>query len=66
MSDTVGKSVVWRKRERLGLARERIAAQLDPPVSAKTLERWEKGVSPLPYWRRIQLDALYARYRTAA
>lgn len=54
MTDTVLK-----RRGKLGISRERVAARLDPPVAAKTLERWEKGVRPLPGWRRIQLDALY-------
>jgi hypothetical protein len=30
-------------REELGLAREKVTAQLNPPLSAKTLERWEKN-----------------------
>lgn len=60
MSDTgTRKSQIWRRRERVGLARERVAAQLDPPISSKTLERWEKNVTPIPGWRKVQLEALY-------
>jgi hypothetical protein len=54
------------RRERLGLSRERIAGRLEPPVTAKTIERWEKGVSPLPGYRRIQLDVLYNTFEAAA
>jgi transcriptional regulator with XRE-family HTH domain len=46
-------------RNSLGLSRERVAALCDPPISAKTLERWEKGISPLPRWRAQQLAAIY-------
>jgi transcriptional regulator with XRE-family HTH domain len=45
-------------RNSLGLSRERVAALCDPPISAKTLERWEKGISPLPRWRAQQLAAI--------
>jgi DNA-binding transcriptional regulator YiaG len=58
MADTT-KSRIWAEREKLGLSRERVAPQLDPPVAAKTLERWEKGKSPCPLWRRQQLAAIY-------
>jgi DNA-binding transcriptional regulator YiaG len=58
MTDTKADTVQQR-RVRLGVSRERVAARLDPPVAAKTLERWEKDVSPLPGWRLVQLNALY-------
>lgn len=58
VTDSVADTVLQR-RDKLGISRERVAARLDPPVAAKTLERWEKGVNPLPGWRRIQLEALY-------
>lgn len=47
------------EREQAGFSRERVAGRLDPPISSKTLERWEKGLSPFPRWRAIQLAALY-------
>jgi DNA-binding transcriptional regulator YiaG len=49
-------------REKVGLGRERVVRELEPPVTAKTLERWEKGSTPIPGWRDSQLRALYARY----
>lgn len=56
---SVPKPSIWRKREQTGLSRERAAAQLDPPVSSKTIERWEHGVTPIPGWRKTQLEKLY-------
>ena len=58
MTDSVTDTVRQRRVD-LGVSRERVAARLDPPVAAKTLERWEKGTSPLPGWRRVQLEAVY-------
>jgi DNA-binding XRE family transcriptional regulator len=46
-------------RDYLGLAREKVAPQLDPPIASKTLERWEKGERPVPRWRLIQLAEIY-------
>jgi ribosome-binding protein aMBF1 (putative translation factor) len=59
MADTNGRTPIWEERERLGLSRERVAAQLEPPISAKTLERWEKRITPAPLWRLQQLARLY-------
>lgn len=57
---SVRKPPIWQKREETGLSRERAAAQLDPPVSSKTIERWEHGITEIPGWRKAQLEALYA------
>lgn len=46
-------------RENLGYSRERVAAQLDPPIASKTLERWEKPGAKVPLWRLKQLARLY-------
>ena len=46
-------------RDKLGLARERVAGQLDPPISAKTLERWEAPGANVKLWRLQQLAAIY-------
>jgi hypothetical protein len=46
-------------RDKKGLARERVAPQLDPPISSKTLERWEKPGYPVPEWRLEQLAVIY-------
>jgi DNA-binding XRE family transcriptional regulator len=46
-------------RERLGYARERVAAKLDPPIASKTLERWEKPGANVPLWRLKQLARIY-------
>lgn len=58
MSDTTHERL-REAREELGLSRERTAARLIPPVSAKTLERWEKGISPIKGYRLLQLADLY-------
>lgn len=49
----------WEARDEYGLSREKVAALLDPPISSKTLERWERGETPLPKWRAKQLAAIY-------
>lgn len=48
-----------KRRETTGLSRERVAALLDPPVSSKTIERWEKGENPIPGYRAAQLERIY-------
>jgi DNA-binding transcriptional regulator YiaG len=60
MSDTATfEHPIWAARKAEGLAREKVVRQLEPPVSAKTLERWERGVSPVPNWRLRQLAVVY-------
>lgn len=59
MSDSDGHSRLRVKRDALGLGREKVAAQLDPPISSKTLERWEDGSSPVKRWRLNQLASVY-------
>lgn len=59
MSDTDSKSALWQAREREGLSREKVARLLDPPVSTKTLERWEKGITPTPGHRVRELAQIY-------
>lgn len=44
-------------REQYGLSREKVAARIG--VSSKTIERWEKGSTPI---RRYQLLALADLY----
>ena len=61
MSDTNGKPLFWTARERKGFSREEVARLLDPPVSMKTLERWEKGVTPIKRWRLEQLARVYGQ-----
>jgi transcriptional regulator with XRE-family HTH domain len=47
-------------RERKGYSREHVTRLVgESTFSSKTLERWEKGVSPVPGWRLEQLAALY-------
>lgn len=58
MSDT-GKTPLRSAREHLGKSRERVAAELDPPVSSKTIERWEKPGARVPLWRLKQLARIY-------
>lgn len=43
------------------MSRERVCRQLKPPISAKTLERWEAaGVPARSRWQLPQLAAIYA------
>ena len=44
-----------------GLSRERVVRdpRLDPPMTSKTLERWEKNYHRAPKWRLEQLAAVY-------
>jgi DNA-binding XRE family transcriptional regulator len=56
---TVTVTPLRAARERLGYSRERTAAQLDPPISSKTLERWEKPGARVPLWRLKQLAKIY-------
>lgn len=58
MADTNGTGPLWRARLAEGLSREHVARLLDPPISAKTLERWEKGAN-VPPWRLKQLAHVY-------
>jgi ribosome-binding protein aMBF1 (putative translation factor) len=51
-------SVLREARDATGLSRERVAAQLDPPISSKTLERWENGAT-VKRWRLQQLAEVY-------
>lgn len=50
---------IWRARHAEGLGREKVVRLLDPPVSSKTLERWERRVTPIPNWRVRQLAHIY-------
>jgi len=59
VTDTGEKSALWLAREAEGLAREKVAPLLEPPITAKTLERWEKGITPVPRWRLRQLAKVY-------
>jgi DNA-binding XRE family transcriptional regulator len=46
-------------REEAGLTREQVARLVDPPVSTRTLIRWEDGTTPIPYHRMRQLAFIY-------
>lgn len=56
MSDT---HPIWEARKRESLSREKVVRLLDPPVTTKTLERWERCVTPVPKWRVRQLAQVY-------
>lgn len=62
---SVRKTQLRQAREARGLARERVAALLEPPISSKTLERWEKPGYSVPAWRLDQLAELYKVKRSA-
>jgi transcriptional regulator with XRE-family HTH domain len=57
MSDTASRLLETRTAE--GRSRDYIARLLDPPPTAKTIERWEKGITPVPRWRLRQLAEVY-------
>ena len=60
MTDTVTETNSLRvARERRGYSREYVSRQLEPPISSKTLERWEQGASPVKPWRLVQLASVY-------
>jgi DNA-binding transcriptional regulator YiaG len=54
-----GRSVLRTVREDAGLTREQVCALLDPPVTTKTLERWEKGEYQPDDRRMGQLAMIY-------
>ncbi len=59
MSDTTTKTALRLARENAGLGREEVTRLLDPPISAKTLERWEeRGRPSKPYWL-VRLADIY-------
>lgn len=53
------RSPLWLARKRKGFSREHVTRNVHPPMSAKTLERWEKGQSNAPGWRIEQLAEFY-------
>lgn len=57
--DVIVTSALRAARDKQGLSRERVAAQLDPPISSKTLERWEAPGAGVKRWRLEQLAILY-------
>jgi hypothetical protein len=62
MSDTTGHSTPLRAaREQAELSREAVTRrpELDPPVSAKTLERWEQPGYRVKRARLRQLALIY-------
>jgi transcriptional regulator with XRE-family HTH domain len=62
MSDTTGHSSPLRAaREQAELSREAVTrrSELDPPVSAKTLERWEIPGARVKQFRLQQLARIY-------
>lgn len=52
-------STLREARDHKGYSRENVAPRLDPPVVAKTIERWERGETPAPLWRLEQLAVIY-------
>lgn len=61
LADNVRQSSLRAARDECGFSREAVCRQLEPPVSTKTLERWEDDALPLlrKRWRLIQLAAIY-------
>jgi transcriptional regulator with XRE-family HTH domain len=53
------KSLIWLAREDAGLTREQVCQILEPGVSTKTLERWERGETPISHQRMRQLALVY-------
>lgn len=61
MSDTNGNSRLRAVRDELGLSREAVSRSplLDPPITSKTLERWENNLTPVKGFRYLQLARIY-------
>jgi hypothetical protein len=56
----VSDTALLAARERTGLSRERVVRQMRPPISSKTLERWEKtGIPDRSKWMLPQLADIY-------
>lgn len=53
------KGGLWRAREEAALTRAQVAMLVQPPVAAKTIERWERGQSPISERRMRQLALIY-------
>jgi transcriptional regulator with XRE-family HTH domain len=62
MSDvTPAVTRLRQAREEIGLSREAVTRrpELDPPISMKTLERWEAPGVTIKRWRLKQLARIY-------
>lgn len=63
MTDSDGLTPLQQRREELGYSREQVTRrpELDPPISSRTLARWEEDPAPLlkKRWRLAQLAAIY-------
>jgi len=61
MSDTAGLTPLRAAREWAELSREAVTRrpELDPPISAKTLERWELPGAHVKRFRLKQLARIY-------
>lgn len=59
LSVSNGSREILERRKKLGVSREKAAARLG--ISSKTLERKERGMSPLSELERVQFLALYDR-----
>ena len=60
MSGHVSKSKLQALREFTGLSHEKVARELG--ISAKTLERWERGTTPIKRYQAAQLAELYVQF----
>lgn len=59
MTDTKSFSSLRQARDAIGFSREEVVRMVEPPISSKTLERWEKNPKQVPLWRLEQLAHLY-------
>jgi DNA-binding transcriptional regulator YiaG len=61
VSDTSPVSPLRTARENAELSREAVARrpELEPPISSKTLERWEVPGARVKQWRLKQLARIY-------
>lgn len=61
MSDSDLKTALRRARDELGYSREMVVRrpELDPPITTKTLERWEADPSKVKPFRFAQLAKIY-------
>ena len=61
MSEPLSITPLRAARERAELSREAVTREpeLQPPISAKTLERWEQSGARVKRWRLKQLARIY-------
>ena len=53
------ETLIESERERKGLSQAELGAELNPPVSERTVCEWEKGTTPIPATQLPNLTKLF-------